>query len=128
MYFLLLFAGLLVKENVAVSDIGMRVALICAVLSAVAYECLTVLITTMKFYYHKVFQGKNGNNLSEIENIKISENYEDDVRLLRKQVKQQIDQLTYITEENDNLKEVLEEERKGNQYLMSTTIVESSVL
>jgi hypothetical protein len=128
LYFLLLFAGLLVKENVAVSDIGMRVALICAVLSAVAYECLTVLITTMKFYYHKVFQGKNGNNLSEIENIKISENYEDDVRLLRKQVKQQIDQLTYITEENDNLKEVLEEERKGNQYLMSTTIVESSVL
>jgi hypothetical protein len=117
----LLFAGLLVKENVAVSDIGMRVALICAVLSAVAYECLTMLITAIRVHFSFGSEEKVSIEMSEIDSAKniqsLEQNNVKEIDLLKTQFNEHTQKIKEKKEENRILKELLQEERKRKQYL-----------
>ncbi len=104
--------------------------MICAVLSAVAYECLTMLVFGMRFYYHSVFQKKN-----EIQSDQVHERDFEEIYLLKKQIgklteknKEHMQHMNEITERNkeqsqeiEDLKDLLHEERVKNQLLISTS-------
>jgi hypothetical protein len=117
----------LVKEDVAVSAIGLRVALICAVLSAVAYECLTMLVYGMRFYYHSGLQKKN-----EIQGDQVHQRDYEEIYLLKKQISKLTEKnkeyMQHITERNEeqskkiqDIEDLLHEERVKNQLLISTS-------
>jgi hypothetical protein len=127
--------GLLVKENVAVSAVGMRIALVCAVLAAIAYECFTMLYESMRIYYHN-YNKQKSMELIKTENTETNKLLDygvDKMSMLKKQIidlklqnrsvtKQNegmIEQNNLLTMQNNELKTLLEEERSKNMYLIS---------
>jgi hypothetical protein len=127
--------GLLVKENVAVSSVGMRIALVCAVLAAIAYECFTMLYESMRIYYHN-YNKQKSMELIKTENTETNKLLDygvDKMFMLKKQIidlnlqnrsvtKQNegiIEQNKLLTIQNNELKALLEEERSKNMYLIS---------
>ncbi len=114
------------KEDVAVSALGLRIALVCSVLSAVAYECLNMLIVALRFYYHNKL-GKKTLNDKDFCKIEMAQDNPEDITDIVKDNKVLKTQVSELTEKIKDLNKLLENERKKHQYSNSNTYIEDKM-